>query len=363
MNSNSKILVFATKGTNTNDESRILTLLDGFEIDRFGFNAQHKLVSFWSLIKYAIENRPALIVMEGTGVAGGFACLILKWLFNLPYVVSSGDAVAPYVAMKSNRILGYIAQIYEQMLCQFSAGFIGWTPYLVGRALTFGAPRGMTAAGWSLKKYNSDLRAKDCSSTRERLGIPADAIVYGIVGSLDWVSKIQYCYGAELVRARKKILASADIYIIIVGDGNGTPELQKLAGDLLGTKIILTGNVPNDRVFEYLAAMDVASLPQSVDGVGSFRYTTKVSEYLATELPIVIGQIPMTYDLLADWCWCLPGNNPWDDRYIDALAQLMETLTLEQIAAKKQYIPAAIPEFNLSQQQAKVTKFIGDILR
>jgi glycosyltransferase involved in cell wall biosynthesis len=362
MNISSKILVFATKGTNTNDESRILTLLDSFEIDRFGFDAQHKLGSFWALIKYAIATKPALIVMEGTGVSGGFACLLLQWFFHIPYIVSSGDAVAPYVAMKFNGIFGYIAQIYEQMLCRFCTGFIGWTPYLVGRALTFGAPRAMTAAGWSLKKYNPNLRAKDCSSTREILGIPNDAIVYGIVGSLDWVNKIQYCYGSELVRARKKLSDSADVYIIIVGDGNGTPELQRLAGDLLGNKIILTGNIPNDRVFEYLAAMDVASLPQSVDGVGSFRYTTKVSEYLATELPIVIGQIPMTYDLLADWCWCLPGNNPWDDRYIDALAGLMETLNLEQIVAKKQYIPAAIPEFNLAQQQAKVSKFIKDIL-
>lgn len=363
MNSSSRILVFATKGTNTNDESRILSLLDGFEIDRFGFNAHDKLRSFWSLIRYAIANRPKLVVMEGTGITGGFACLILKWLFNVPYIVSSGDAVAPYVAMKFNRLLGYVAHLYEQILCQFCAGFIGWTPYLVGRALTFGAPRGMTAAGWSLKKYSPDLRSKDRISTREKLGIPATAIVYGIVGSLDWVNKIQYCYGAELVRARQKISPTADIYIVIIGAGNGTPQLEKLASGLLGTKIILTGNVPNDRVFEYLAAMDVASLPQSVDGVGSFRYTTKVSEYLATELPIVIGEIPMTYDLLADWCWCLPGNNPWDDRYIDALAQLMENLNLEQIAAKKQYIPAAIPEFNLEQQQAKVTKFIGDILR
>jgi glycosyltransferase involved in cell wall biosynthesis len=362
MNSNPKILVFATKGTNTNDESRILSLLDGFEIDRFPFDAQRKLSSFWLLIKYAIDNRPSLIVMEGTGVAGGFACLLLRWFSHIPYIVSSGDAVAPYVAMRFNGILGYIAQIYEQMLCRFCAGFIGWTPYLVGRALTFGAPKGMTAAGWSLKKYDSNLRAKDCSSTRERLGIPADAIVYGIVGSLDWVNKIHYCYGTELVRARQNISPSAPVYIIIVGNGTGMPELQRLAGDLLGNKIILTGNIPNERVFEYLAAMDVASLPQSVDGVGSFRYTTKVSEYLATELPIVIGQIPMTYDLLADWCWCLPGKNPWDDRYINALAQLMETLTLAQIAAKKEHIPAAIPEFNLEQQQAKVSKFIKDIL-
>ena len=47
----------------------------------------------------------------------------------------------------------------------------------------------------------------------------------------------------------------------------------------------------------HLAAFDLASLPQSVDGVGSFRYTTKLSEYLAAGLPIVTGQIPAAYDL------------------------------------------------------------------
>ena len=43
---------------------------------------------------------------------------------------------------------------------------------------------------------------------------------------------------------------------------------------------------------EFLAAFDLASLPQSVDRVGSFRYSTKLSEYLAAGLPIVTSQIP-----------------------------------------------------------------------
>ncbi len=363
MNSLHKILVFATKGENTNDESRILALLDNFKITRFAFDARLKIRSCWQLIKSGFSDRPSLIVMEGTGVAGGLACLILRWSLNIPYVVSSGDAVAPFIAMKSNHLVGYFAQLYEQLLCRYCAGFIGWTPYLVGRALTFGAPRGVTAAGWSPKNYSAEEFDRFRQQTRARLGIPSQAIVYGIVGSLSWVEKLQYCYGVELVSARQKIDRSADIYVIIVGDGTGMQHLQTLAADLLGTKIILTGNIPNDRVFEYLAAMDVASLPQSVDGVGSFRYTTKVSEYLAAKLPIAIGQVPMTYDLLSGWSWCLAGNNPWDARYITELADLMTTLTPTAIIAKQQHIPTEIAEFNLEDQREKVTRFIGDILR
>jgi hypothetical protein len=363
MNSLHHIVVFATKGKGTNDESRILTLLDKCEFSTFAFDATDKLRSCWNLIKSGWQQRPALIVMEGTGVAGGFACLILHWLLGIRYLVSSGDAVAPFIAMKSNHLVGYLAYIYEWILCRFCAGFIGWTPYLVGRALTFGAPRGMTAAGWSLKNYSTAEFDRYRQDTRTKLGIPADAIVYGIVGSLSWVDKLQYCYGVELVKARQKLPSTANVYVIILGDGTGMSHLKKLAGELLDNKIFLTGNIPNDRVFEYLAAMDVASLPQSVDGVGSFRYTTKVSEYLAAKLPIAIGQVPMTYDLLAGWSWCLGGNNPWDDRYITALAQLMSTLTPAEIVAKQQHIPTEITEFNLEEQREKVTQFIQDILQ
>jgi glycosyltransferase involved in cell wall biosynthesis len=362
MNNSKKILVFATKGKNTNEESRILALFDNFEIDRFEFDPNQKLLSFWRLIEHVWNEHPHLIAMEGTGIAGGFACLLLRWLLGVPYVVSSGDAVAPFIAMKFNGFFGYIAQLYEQLLCRFCAGFIGWTPYLVGRALTFGAPRGITAAGWSLINFSSDELSQYQQTIREELGIPPQAIVYGLIGSLNWVEKLEYCYGVELVKARKKLPQSADVYLIIGGDGTGMRHLQTLAGDLLGSKILLTGNIPNDRVLEYLAAMNVASLPQSVDGVGSFRYTTKVSEYWAAKLPIIIGQVPMTYDLLSDWSWCLPGNNPWDDRYISAVARLMETLTPAEIATKKHHIPTELKEFNFQHQHEQVTKFIEDIL-
>src|SRR5262249_31540693 len=149
--------------------------------------------------------------------------------------------------------------------------------------------------------------------------IPADALVFGIVGSLAWNKRVGYCYGYELIEAIHRI-DRPEAVVLIVGEGDGRVRLEQLAGKRLGRTVIFTGSVGRDVVPDYLAAMDVASLPQSVDGVGSFRYTTKLSEYLAAGLPVVTGQIPLAYDLDGNWLWRLPGKAPWDDHYICALS-------------------------------------------
>ena len=43
--------------------------------------------------------------------------------------------------------------------------------------------------------------------------------------------------------------------------------------------------MPLEEVVPVMCAFDVASLPQSMDGVGMFRYTTKIAEELALRLP------------------------------------------------------------------------------
>jgi hypothetical protein len=107
--------------------------------------------------------------------------------------------------------------------------------------------------------------------------------------------------------------------------------------------------------------MDVGCLPQSTDGVGSFRYSIKLPEYLACGLPIVTNEIPLSYDLDAGWLWRLPGNAPWDARFVQALAALMESLKPADIAARQAAI-RPLPEFERAQQVARVTSFIKDLL-
>jgi glycosyltransferase involved in cell wall biosynthesis len=336
-------------------------LLAAFSVELFPFNRQHKWRSFRRLFKTIVRRRPELLVMEGTGLGGGLAALLGRLLAGVPYVMSSGDAVGPFVAGQ-RPWLGPLFGLYERLLCRWSAGYIGWTPYLAGRALTFGTRRAMTAPGWAPFQSSPERLAASRARIREELGIGPDDMVFGLVGSLAWTKRVGYCYGLELVQALART-PRPKLKVLIVGDGTGRTQLEQAAGPRLGTQVFLTGRVPRERVLDYLAAMDVASLAQSVDRVGSFRYTTKLSEYLAAGLPVVTGQIPLAYDLEDDWLWRLPGNAPWDDRYINALADLMTRITSTELQARRAAVPKNPPEFDRGRQIRRATAFLTDLLK
>jgi hypothetical protein len=335
-----RILAFSTQGTGGNDELRLRALLTNFRVEYFPFDYAAKRNSLAKL-RRALRDCD-LAVMEGTGIAGGLALLSS----GRPFVVSSGDAVGPFIASKSP-LLAPLFSFYERLLCRRSRGFIGWTPYLTGRALTFGAPRAMTAAGWS-------PHDRPGRSLRTQLGISPDSLVIGIVGALDWNTRAGYCYGWELARALDRV-ARKNVVALIVGGGSG---MEKLSGE----RVILTGPVPRAEIPDYLATMDIASLPQSCDQLGSFRYSTKLPEYVAAKLPVVTGQLPMAYDLDCGWMWRLPGRAPWDPAYIRALAELLDRVTDADIASRRAAIPVNPPEFDRDRQIRRVTNFIGDIL-
>lgn len=355
-----RVLAFATKGAASNEEDRLRALLTDIDVDWFAFNRSAKFASFKQLLRTLKTKQYDLAVMEGTGLAGGLALIWSRLLGRCRYIVSSGDAVGPWVA-GIKPWLGPIFTFYERALCRRAAGFIGWTPYLVGRALTFGCPRGVTAAGWALHPMTPDQLAASRAKIRADLGIADSTIVFGIVGSLAWNNRVGFCYGAELVRAIRKTIRP-DIAVIVVGDGAGLDQLRGLAGDDLAKRIFLTGGVPVDQVLQSMAAFDVASLPQSVDGVGSFRYTTKISEYVAARLPVITGQIPMAYDLDDGWIWRLPGRFPWGAQYIEPLAHLMKTITWDEVRAKQANLPERLQAFDKEAQVQRVTAMIHDIL-
>ena len=355
-----RILALATQGAGGDDEARLLRLFANFSPEVFPFDRASKWRSLRKLVKRIFRQRPDLVFMEGTGLVGGLGLLLSRWLAGIPFVVSSGDAVGPFVAGQ-RPLLGPLFGLYERLLCRWSTGFIGWTPYLTGRALTFGAPRAMTAPGWAPYPLSAERHAASRMKIRQELRIETDDLVFGLVGSLAWTKRVDYCYGLELVQALNHT-SRPKLKVLIVGDGTGRSRLEQDAGKRLGSSVILTGRVPRDQIPDYLAAMDAASLPQSVDQVGSFRYTTKLSEYLAVGLPIVTGQIPLAYDLGEGWLWRLPGKSPWDARYIQALASLMEGLSGAELNVKRVGVPRNLPEFDREAQIRRVTAWITDLL-
>jgi hypothetical protein len=351
------VACFATQGSGHRDEARIEELLGPLTPRTWAFDRGRKLRSALRILGRAGRERPDLIVMEGTGIGGGLAVLTADAALGVRFAVSSGDAVAPFVGIR-HPLLRPLAGAYERTLYRRAAGVIGWTPYLAGRAIGLGARRAMTAAGWA----PSTAAPEDGRAVRAALGIPADAIVFGLAGTLDWTTRVGYCYGLELVRAATRV-DRPDVRVLIVGDGTGRSQLEAAAGDRLGRTVHITGAVPREAVASHLAAMDIASLPQSVDAVGALRYTTKLSEYLASRLPVVTGQIPLAYDLGDGWLWRLPGDTPWDDDYITALAEVMATTQVDEVRRRRDSVPADLPAFDRERQQRTVVAFIQDLVK
>lgn len=364
-----KLAALATQGSGnakaiSMDEARILGLLEKLAPETLPFDRARKPDSFIRLLKTLRDRRDLLVCMEGTGIAGGAALLLGRLLYRTRYLISSGDAVGPFVGAH-HPALGPLFTLYELLLCRLSEGFIGWTPYLSGRALSFGAPRAMTAPGWAPFPKPAEINEAR-RRVRSRLGIPENALVIGIAGSLSWNPRAGYCYGwesvAALLRLRDGETSKArPVHALIVGDGDGRERLARLAADRLGRTVHLTGRVPREEIPEHLAAMDLGSLPQSVDGVGSFRYSTKMSEYVACRLPFVTGEIPLAYDLPGDFCWRLPGAAPWSAEYIDSLAALLETVTDPEIECKRAGLAGLDPLFDREHQIRRVTEFVSGI--
>ncbi len=351
------IVCFATQGRGHIEGERIRLLLEPTGAEEFAFDRSAKLRSGLRLLREVMANRPQLIVMEGTGTAGGLVLLLARALRGVPYIVSSGDAVGPFLGLRS-RLLGLLGGAYERLLCRNCAGFVGWTPYLAGRALTFGAPRAMTAPGWTRGEPMPGARSR----VRQELGVAEDAIVIGLAGSLHWNGRVGYVYGAEIVKAVCRSSRS-DVVACIVGDGDGLAHLRELAGDQLGKRVLLPGRVAPELVADYLAAFDAGSLSQSVDAIGSFRYTTKLSEYLAVGLPVISGQVPVAYDLDEGYFWRLPGEAPWSETFVAALTELLDGIDRAELEQRRQAaLRASAAVFGLDAQQRRMSAFVEDVL-
>jgi glycosyl transferase family 1 len=350
---------FATKGSGSNDALRMEMLLSRLDEKRgWEFDRRNKRRSFFRLLKQLRNEKPELLVMEGTGIAGGLLCMLGKLIWKVPYMFSSGDAVGPFVAAHKPWAGPFFA-VYERLLCRLAAGFIGWTPYLCGRAMTLGCPRAVTAPGWPMGEETSSDLSSCRAHFRLEWGVPEDGLVVGLVGALEWNSHRNYCYGLELVRAVAR-LKRKDVVAVVVGGGSGLERLRAEAGELLGSRILLPGPVALEEVMSYLMAFDVASLPQSTDAVGAFRYTTKLSEYAAAHLPVITSRIPMAYDLGGGWMWRLPGEGPWEEVYVAALTALLESMDPTLLEERRQAVPDLLVAFEREAQVQRVTHFIQD---
>ena len=311
-----------------------------------------------------ITERPwRLIYQESTGIASGFNMIRAARERKMRYVVSSGDPIEGFFRVTKGVVAGRAFGIYERLLMRHSTGFIGWTPYLTGRAIELGAPRGVTVEGAADLDLFVPLPETERQAIRAEYKITPGHIVCGIVGSLRWTPKQNYCYGLELIEAARRIKRD-DVTFLIVGDGTGKVELEKRVPEAMRKRVIFTGRVPETEVVRVMNAMHIGFITQSLDELGMYRLTTKMPEYLACGLPIAISPIPGYFDYIGDGAgWALPPYHPASAIFHDKLTAWLETITREEIAAKASACRTiAETRFSYPHVASKFRAFIEHVL-
>lgn len=79
-----------------------------------------------------------------------------------------------------------------------------------------------------------------------------------------------------------------DIAFSLIGSGDSIKDLKRLKGELsLDESVVFTGRVPDETLFDYLAASDVCVAPDPKNPLNDKSTMNKILEYMAMSKPIV----------------------------------------------------------------------------
>jgi glycosyltransferase involved in cell wall biosynthesis len=166
------------------------------------------------------------------------------------------------------------------------------------------------------------------SRVRDELGIPEDALVVGLVGSLSWAPGAGIGYGWDIIEALA--LTGGPVWGLLVGHGTGVARLRERARELrVGDRLVLAGAVPHRIVPQYIGAMDVCISTQSDDAIGRSRTTAKLPEYLACDRFVLATAVGGAAEVLPPEM-LLPYEGQRDDQHPARLAQRLTQLAARQ---------------------------------
>jgi glycosyltransferase involved in cell wall biosynthesis len=251
----------------------------------------------------------------------GFPAVVASWLARRPVVVEMGD---PQAALYRNAGRGRLSIL--------AGAAIDW---IVGRWSTAVVVRGRGLAEvlrlkvrWTEIPDGVDVDRfvpRADGAVRERLGVPDDALVVGLVGSLRLGSRNEGTYGWDLIEALS-LIPDQPVWALIVGDGDGAPALRRRAEELgVSERVVLPGYVAHEHVHSYVAAMDVCVSRQSNDAVGRSRTTAKLPEYLSCDRYVLATAVGAAADVLPREM-LLPYDGSNDPRHPRRLAERLEAL-------------------------------------
>jgi len=303
---------------------------------------------------------PDLLLVEGGGFVGIGLALLHRFFYHSQYILSVGDAVGPFLRLQHGRVLGWLGGSFERSAIRRATAYIGWSPYLVGRAIQLGAKTGLTLPGCvSL----TDFRPNRDRATlrRQALGIPADQLLLGVVGTIHWSQRQQYAYGLELINA---LAGTTRGHGIVVGGGSGIDYLKRQAQSLgIAQRVTFTGHLDGPELLQTIQMLDIGLVTQTPECLGLTRLTGKLAEYLACGIPVAMTASPGFFDLVGTAGWPLPLHHPTSAAVARRLTRLIDGVTPDELEAKRHAARlAAETSFNPSENAKRLEALLDNLI-
>ncbi|MDC5696750.1 glycosyltransferase family 4 protein [Intrasporangium calvum] len=133
----------------------------------------------------------------------------------------------------------------------------------------------------------------DATALRSRLGIAPDALVVGLVSTLNDYE------GVDVLLRAAALVDDPGLVVLVVGDGPARRDLERIAHDCLDPgRAVFTGRVPHAAARDHHAALDVFCVPRRRTPVTSLVPPLKPLEAMATARPVVVSDLPPLVELV-----------------------------------------------------------------
>ena len=214
-------------------------------------------------------------------------------------------------------VLTHLARQMEAEIFRASDGLVVLAPWLKSWAVSLGAEPSRVHLIPDAVSERIFAKLVDGDEVRARYGLRGKRTI-GFVGSFQHWHDVPGLLAAFRIVYRK----DPDARLLLVGEGLERERCERIARETsLAAAVVFTGGVPHEQVPQYVAAMDVATVPYGK--MDEFYFSPmKLFEYMAAARPTVaasLGQIAEVVEHGRDGWLYEPGN-------AQSLAEGIETI-------------------------------------
>ncbi|MEW6704324.1 MAG: glycosyltransferase family 4 protein [Pseudomonadota bacterium] len=294
-----------------------------FELAEIAYN----LPAWWRLRKVLKTERFDLVYERYA-----FYLLVGAWLAGrrgIPFVLEANE-VSGIEHRARRQVFPRLCAWFERRLFKRCAGILTVSSHLRERILHQGVPpeRVQVAPNaFDVKRIEGKTGRKP--ELARRLGLEG-AFVFGFVGWFDHWDRLDM-----LIDVLAEVLPEQpQARVLLVGDGPVSAGLRdKVASLGLQQKVVFTGAVPRDQVFDHIALFDTAVFAHSND----FGSPVVMFEFMAMRVPIVAPRLAPILDVHEDGETALLFDRLDQAQCAAAVRRLIATPALREELAERAY--------------------------